>query len=147
MNARVVRIETREGSRYLVCLRKAAPLRGNARLLLSEVQLCVVESAAAGATVSEIARALDRSPETIRDHLDAVFRMLRVSSGSSWPGHSQRSSSIRGSECLWSHFDQLVELPQLPAQYVPMRQRERDTDATNISFVAYFGGAPHVSRR
>lgn len=46
--------------------------------LLSPAQQVVAEYAAAGATVSEIAQATDRSPETVRTHLKKVYRRLAI---------------------------------------------------------------------
>lgn len=77
--ARVVRLQTKEGTRYLVCLRPAPLINRNPAELLTPLQLRIATSAASGATAAEIARDVDRSTEMVREHLDEIYRRLRVS--------------------------------------------------------------------
>ena len=77
--ARVVRLETSDGSRYLVCLRPAPLISRAPADLLTPLQLRIAASAATGATAAEIARELDRTVEMVREHLDEIYRRLHVS--------------------------------------------------------------------
>jgi DNA-binding CsgD family transcriptional regulator len=51
-----------------------------ATIVLTPTQREVARCAAAGATVEEIARHLDRKPETVRSHLRAIYQRLGISS-------------------------------------------------------------------
>lgn len=65
--------------RYLARITPATPFRQSCDTLLSPVQRQVAQYAASGATVQEIADALQRAPETIRTHLRAAYSRLGVS--------------------------------------------------------------------
>lgn len=78
--ARVARLRTADGIRYLVSLSPAPPLRRGGAALLTPLQLRIAIAAAEGATVKELARDVGRSAETVRDHLAAIYRKLGVSS-------------------------------------------------------------------
>lgn len=77
--ARITRIGARRSIRFLVelTLRTA---RTAGEKLLSKTQIQVARQAADGATLREIARTMDRSPDTVRSHLREVYRRLEVSS-------------------------------------------------------------------
>ena len=77
---RIVRIQMKEGFRYLACLQPASWLQRPAEMILTPLQRSIAEATSAGMTIAEIADDLGRSPETVRDHLAAVYRKLRVSS-------------------------------------------------------------------
>lgn len=76
--ARVVRIRTSDGIRYLVCLRPAPLVRRNGAPLLTALQLRIAAAAADGATAGEISRDTGRGVETVRDHIATVYRKLGV---------------------------------------------------------------------
>jgi DNA-binding CsgD family transcriptional regulator len=76
--ARVVRLDTLAGVRYLVCLRPAPMIRRSGRQLLTPLQLRIATAAANGATVAEIARDTGRGVETVREHLATTYRKLGV---------------------------------------------------------------------
>lgn len=65
---------------WLVTAEGAQPYRLHPTALLSRAQEEVALSAVSGATVPEIARSLERQPDTIRSHLRAVYRRLGVCS-------------------------------------------------------------------
>lgn len=46
--------------------------------ILTPTQKIVAEYAGAGATVAEIARAIDRKPETVRTHVREIYRRLSI---------------------------------------------------------------------
>lgn len=75
----VSRLDTEGGVRYLLRIGLPAPLTMAPDSSLSGAQREVAQLAAAGATVSEIARALQRSVGTVRTHLAEVYRRLGVS--------------------------------------------------------------------
>lgn len=77
-----VRFERLEGAvpRVLAVVDEGDHHRPGAREKLTEAQRKVADLAAAGATVKEIASALDRSPETVRDHLKAIYDRLGIGS-------------------------------------------------------------------
>lgn len=78
-DAAITRLLGSGTSRYLVHLTPFAPLTSNpVTRELSAVQLRVAEFAASGATIHEIARALGRSPNTVRTHLHAAYERLDV---------------------------------------------------------------------
>ena len=64
--------------RYAVTLRRKVSSGYEAREILSPRQLEIAEYAAAGATASEIARQLDISVHTVRQHIKEVYRRLNV---------------------------------------------------------------------
>lgn len=76
--ARVVRLRTGAGVRYLVCLRPAPLVRRRGRPLLTALQLRIALAAGDGATAAEIARDTGRGVETVREHLAAAYRKLGV---------------------------------------------------------------------
>ncbi len=78
--ARVVRIETQEGARWLACLRRSEMIVRSSEAMLTRQQREVAKFAAAGATASEIASALDRKTATVRAHLREIYRKLGVAS-------------------------------------------------------------------
>lgn len=69
-----------QGSRlgWLVDVRRAQAILVAPDAVLTPAQRTVAEYAVAGATVDEIARAVDASPETVRSHLKSVYRRLEV---------------------------------------------------------------------
>ncbi|MEN0062749.1 MAG: helix-turn-helix transcriptional regulator [Myxococcota bacterium] len=69
-----------ETPRFMVARMPARWLNITPLLRLSPHQIEVAESAAAGATIPEIARSLNRSDETIKSHLREVYRRLDVGS-------------------------------------------------------------------
>lgn len=76
---RLTRLGNKRGRRFLVEL----PHRSDptpAERLLSPAQLQVARRAAEGATLKEIAQALDRSIDTVRTHLREVYLRLHVAS-------------------------------------------------------------------
>lgn len=77
-----VRLERLEGAvpRVLAVAEEGDHHRPGAREKLTEAQRRVADLAAAGATVKEIAAALERSPETVRDHLKAIYDRLGIGS-------------------------------------------------------------------
>ncbi|MFT4978231.1 MAG: DNA-binding CsgD family transcriptional regulator [Myxococcota bacterium] len=78
-----VSIETlwgRHHVRYLVRVEPLKSLPVPALARLTEAQLQVAIFAAAGATVGEIARTLERSENTIRSHLKSAYSKLEISS-------------------------------------------------------------------
>jgi len=78
LRVREVRGETGPGKLVEV---EAAPRAARAAdFALTEMQRRVAEYARSGATVSEIARAMERSPHTIKTHLKSVYERLGVAS-------------------------------------------------------------------
>lgn len=77
--ARIVRLRTDDGIRYLVCLRPASLVRRTGAPLLTPLQLRIALAATDGATAAEIARDLGRGVETVREHLATAYRKLGVS--------------------------------------------------------------------
>jgi len=78
--ASVTRLSGDHGSRFLVHLSDPPVLLRAADSVLSPAQRETAKYAAAGATLSEIAQALGRKPETVRTHLREAYRRLGVSS-------------------------------------------------------------------
>lgn len=76
---RFTRIATRRSLRFLVELPLQTARTANEKLL-TKTQIQVARRAAQGATLSEIARVIGRSPDTVRAHLREVYRRLEVSS-------------------------------------------------------------------
>lgn len=76
--ARVVRLRTVAGIRYLVCLRSAPLVQRRGAPLLTALQLRIALAAADGATAAEIAQDTGRGVETVREHLAAAYRKLNV---------------------------------------------------------------------
>lgn len=66
------------GDHVLVTVVPPRPEVVEAQELLSPTQQEIAEYAAAGATVPEIARATDRSPETVRSHIKAIYKRLSI---------------------------------------------------------------------
>lgn len=77
---RWVRLHGPEGVRYLLHLCAPSPLHVAPVDRLTSAQREVAQLAASGWTVAEMARRTQRAPETVRSHLRAVYRRLRVSS-------------------------------------------------------------------
>ena len=76
--ARVVRLRTRDGVRYLVCLRAVPLVQRRGAPLLTALQLRIALAAADVATAAEIAQDTGRGVETVREHLAAAYRKLNV---------------------------------------------------------------------
>ena len=74
----VTRLSCEGGARFLVQITPGRSLPEPAVARLTPSQLQVATFAAAGATAAEIARSLDRSPETIRTHIKRVYALLGV---------------------------------------------------------------------
>lgn len=68
------------GGRVLVIAAEPEHHRPGAREKLTRTQRRVADMAVVGATVREIAAGLDRSPETVRDHLRAIYARLGIGS-------------------------------------------------------------------
>lgn len=77
---RCVRLESPTGVQFHLTIVPPRPALRDALGSLTETQLLVAEYAAAGATYGEIATAMERSPNTVRSHLKAVYRALHVGS-------------------------------------------------------------------
>lgn len=77
---RLVRLDGDGGERWLCMLRGVQLPEVSPLARLSPTQREVGEYAAAGATVAEIGRAMDRSEETVRTHLREVYRRLGIAS-------------------------------------------------------------------
>ncbi len=77
-----VRLERLDGAvpRVLALVEEGDHHRPGAREKLTDAQRRVADLAVAGATAKEIAHALDRSPETVRDHLKAIYIRLGIGS-------------------------------------------------------------------
>ncbi len=77
-----VRLEVMRGARerVLVVVEEGGNHRLGAREKLTDAQRRVADLAVAGATVKEIAAGLERSPETVRDHLKAIYERLGIGS-------------------------------------------------------------------
>ncbi|MEZ4434206.1 MAG: LuxR C-terminal-related transcriptional regulator [bacterium] len=77
-----VRLERLDGAvpRVLALIDEGDHHRPGAREKLTDAQRKVADLAVAGATAKEIASALDRSPETVRDHLKAIYIRLGIGS-------------------------------------------------------------------
>jgi DNA-binding CsgD family transcriptional regulator len=71
---RLVRLQGDGTSRFLAVCRALHRPRLNPLAQLTDAQRAVADFAVVGATVAEIASTLDRSPETVRSHLKAVYR-------------------------------------------------------------------------
>ncbi len=69
-----------EGGSVLAIVEEAAAHRPGPREKLTDAQRRVADLAVAGATVKEIAAGLKRSPETVRDHLKAIYERLGIGS-------------------------------------------------------------------
>lgn len=76
--ADIERLRGTPATRFLVHRHGAEWLAESPLSRLSPHQLKVAEYAAAGATVHEIARAMERSNETVKSHLREVYRRLHV---------------------------------------------------------------------
>ncbi len=76
----VLRLDGREGVRYLVNVRRARPLRVSPLVELTEAERDVAEIAAAGATAREIAVERGTSEGTVRNQLKRIYRVLGVAS-------------------------------------------------------------------
>jgi DNA-binding CsgD family transcriptional regulator len=100
LGLRVLRVDCRAqtmegaaGPHTLLGLRSIRPLQAPPIARLSAVQATVADYAASGATVVEIAAALQRSPETVRTHIKRIYKLLDVASrlelaealGQDWP--------------------------------------------------------------
>lgn len=70
----------RADGRVLVVLEEGGAHRLGPREKLTDAQRRVADLAVAGATVKEIAAGLERSPETVRDHLKAIYERLGIGS-------------------------------------------------------------------
>lgn len=77
-----VRFEVMRGERerVLAIVEEGENHRLGAREKLTDAQRRVADLAVAGATVKEIAAGLARSPETVRDHLKAIYERLGIGS-------------------------------------------------------------------
>ena len=75
--ARITRLRVGRSVRVLVelPLREA---RTASEKLLSKTQIQVARQAADGATLQEISRMMNRSPDTVRSHLREIYRRLDV---------------------------------------------------------------------
>ena len=78
VHLRFVPLENDDGDRTLVTVVPTRPELAEALELLTPAQQIVAEFAAAGATVAEIATAIDRSPETVRTHVKEIYRRLSI---------------------------------------------------------------------
>ena len=80
LHIRCVRMDGRGGDAgsVLVTAVPPRPELAEAMALLTPMQQVVADFAAAGATVDEIARAIDRSPETVRSHIKAAYSRLSI---------------------------------------------------------------------
>ena len=76
---RLVRMRGAAGLRYLVTMRPCDVPRLGPLSLLTPRQREVAEYAAAGATAREIARHLELSPATVRDHIKSIYERLDIS--------------------------------------------------------------------
>jgi len=75
---RCVELSGHHQARFLLSVVPPRPELVEALQVLTPAQLEVAEYAASGATIKEIAAALDRSPNTVRSHLKAVYEALWV---------------------------------------------------------------------
>lgn len=73
-------VEGRVGRAYLVSVTPQPHTRLPVVCTLSRVQRSIVELAALGLTISEIAEQLGRSQDTVRFHLKAVYNLLGIAS-------------------------------------------------------------------
>ena len=80
LHVRCVRMDGRgsDGGSVLVTVVPPRPELAEAMEVLSPMQQVVADFAAAGATVDEIARAIDRSPETVRSHIKEAYNRLSI---------------------------------------------------------------------
>lgn len=78
VHVRFVPMDSPTGPVLLVTVVPPRPELVEAHELLTDVQQVVAEFAAAGATVAEIAVAIDRSPETVRTHVKEIYRRLSI---------------------------------------------------------------------
>lgn len=74
---RITRIRDSRSIRFLVEL-PLRTARSATEKLLSKTQIQVARRAAEGVTLQEIARAMNRSPDTVRSHLREIYRRLDV---------------------------------------------------------------------
>lgn len=74
------RMDGDEGPAVLVTTQAVAPMVVADPMLLSPLKRRIVGYAIQGATVPEIARAIGRSPETVRSHLKRIYEQLGVGS-------------------------------------------------------------------
>ncbi|MCK6547821.1 LuxR C-terminal-related transcriptional regulator [Myxococcota bacterium] len=79
-DAHIVRLDGDGAIRYLVSLRPVEPVSISALAQLSPAQRAIARHAASGASIPEIARALDRSANTVHSQLRQIYRRLDVSS-------------------------------------------------------------------
>lgn len=78
-----LRVSAIPGGGFLYTFARATPMELPPILArLTDLQRRVASLAAAGATIPEIARELDRSPETVREHLARVYERLGIASRS-----------------------------------------------------------------
>ncbi len=75
---RCVELSGHRQARFLLSVVPPRPELAEALEALTPAQLEVAEYAASGATIKEIASALQRSPNTIRSHLKVVYEALWV---------------------------------------------------------------------
>lgn len=76
---RMIRVDGGSSVRYVATLTPSKQMQRSLVHALTAVQRRVAESAAAGATIAEIATELGRGAETVRSHLREVYRRLDVS--------------------------------------------------------------------
>lgn len=76
---RLIRVDGEGSVRYVATLVPSKPFHRSFDHALTDVQRRVAASAAAGATIAEIANELGRGAETVRSHLREVYRRLEVS--------------------------------------------------------------------
>lgn len=76
---RITKIRESRSVRFLVEL-PLRTARTATEMLLSKTQIQVARRASEGATLHEIARAMNRSPDTVRSHLREIYRRLDVAS-------------------------------------------------------------------
>lgn len=79
LTIRCVQLHGPGGPQLLVTVIPPRPEIAEALERLTPTQVVVAEYAAAGATIREIAEALNRAPETVRSHLKTVYRLMWVS--------------------------------------------------------------------
>lgn len=73
-------LERLDGGGVLAIVEEGDHHRSGPREKLTDAQRRVADLAVAGATVKEIAAGLERSPETVRDHLKAIYDRLGIGS-------------------------------------------------------------------
>lgn len=78
VHVRCVPLAGKHGEQTLVTVVPTRPELVEALELLTPTQQIVAEYAGAGATIAEIAAAIDRRPETVRSHVKEIYRRLSI---------------------------------------------------------------------